>query len=459
MKPSRRTVETIASLFAAGRPLAVAEASLLWRGGYQPDPDSLPWVASALAQLGQVREAEMLVAQQRSLLPDEGRLVALFHVVHAYCRLGRYAEARRIVGQLAAQRRAVRDGGSWRAAFYGHACWTSLGWATGRLRSARRALAALEAALALAPSDSAAYERFLANDLGGHVLALSGNLDEGLCRLRAAETVAEQLGRTASVSAAILAQALYEARYGSAPRAAIARLTAARVQLVKISAETPVVTAALGLELARQHLLASDGPGARQVLAGVAAALVPSPGRRFEAAYHLRLAELAAFEGTPAAAYLHATAATRSLDASEDPLPLAEALAHEVDLLRRLGQTAASALVARRLAALERRTAYRVPAVPATQAASQPRQAPSNAPVAPVAPLAPRPEGVDASALNLRQTTLLDELAARAAIDVHQYRRRFDVSEITACRDLAGLTRAGFLQRVGKARATRYVRV
>jgi DNA-binding winged helix-turn-helix (wHTH) protein len=58
--------------------------------------------------------------------------------------------------------------------------------------------------------------------------------------------------------------------------------------------------------------------------------------------------------------------------------------------------------------------------------------------------------------LNPRQMTWLRRVKGKEFFSVHEYRKMFKVSEITACRDLAGLTRLKLISRVGRARATRY---
>lgn len=59
--------------------------------------------------------------------------------------------------------------------------------------------------------------------------------------------------------------------------------------------------------------------------------------------------------------------------------------------------------------------------------------------------------------LNLRQIRALRELAKREAWDVRSYRADFEVSTMTAWRDLEGLRLKGVLRRVGHGRATRYI--
>lgn len=59
--------------------------------------------------------------------------------------------------------------------------------------------------------------------------------------------------------------------------------------------------------------------------------------------------------------------------------------------------------------------------------------------------------------LNLRQIKALNYLKSGESISSVEYKSRFKVSEITAVRDLAALTRLRLVIRVGRARATRYL--
>lgn len=70
---------------------------------------------------------------------------------------------------------------------------------------------------------------------------------------------------------------------------------------------------------------------------------------------------------------------------------------------------------------------------------------------------APAPGPRNSSQLNYRQLKLLDGIHPEEFIHVKSYGKRFKISEITACRDLAILSRLGLMVKVGRARATRYM--
>lgn len=63
----------------------------------------------------------------------------------------------------------------------------------------------------------------------------------------------------------------------------------------------------------------------------------------------------------------------------------------------------------------------------------------------------------DLEGLNFRQIQALRQLPARESWDIRSYQAVFSVSHMTAWRDLDALFRSGFLRRVGRGRATRYL--
>ncbi len=59
--------------------------------------------------------------------------------------------------------------------------------------------------------------------------------------------------------------------------------------------------------------------------------------------------------------------------------------------------------------------------------------------------------------LNWRQVRVIASAGKSDALTVHAYRKQFTVSTMTAWRDLDGLTKRGFLKRIGQGRATAYL--
>ncbi|MES2767928.1 MAG: DeoR family transcriptional regulator [Bdellovibrionota bacterium] len=71
----------------------------------------------------------------------------------------------------------------------------------------------------------------------------------------------------------------------------------------------------------------------------------------------------------------------------------------------------------------------------------------------------PKKLDVNFNTLNFRQMKILQFLKNNESIDVQKCKKLFNVSDITASRDLSSLTRSNSLIRVGKGRAIRYVLV
>jgi hypothetical protein len=63
----------------------------------------------------------------------------------------------------------------------------------------------------------------------------------------------------------------------------------------------------------------------------------------------------------------------------------------------------------------------------------------------------------DSASLNLRQIKILQFLKKNECIDVQKCKKLFNVSDITASRDLSALTKMNTIARIGKGRATQYM--
>jgi hypothetical protein len=61
--------------------------------------------------------------------------------------------------------------------------------------------------------------------------------------------------------------------------------------------------------------------------------------------------------------------------------------------------------------------------------------------------------------LNYRQLQILDFLTDHNFMDVRSYKEKFNISNITASRDLSQLAKLSFVRRIGKGRSTKYTRV
>jgi hypothetical protein len=188
-------------------------------------------------------------------------------------------------------------------------------------------------------------------------------------------------------------------------------------------------------------------PQAKAALTAAARLIMTLGSRRYEAALNLRLGDLLASDGALDEALIATSATKHLLNSEADALLDQELTARRSRLIKALG-LADGGVAAVRLATIQRRTGFVAPALPPLGVAeekgagiAQERGSPPSSPI-----------------LNHRQIEFLRDLRSGEFIDVHSYRRRFKVSEITACRDLAALARGKYLERHGRARATRYSR-
>lgn len=219
-----------------------------------------------------------------------------------------------------------------------------------------------------------------------------------------------------------LMYALYQARHGRGEAA-----------LHGIRAETPAQGASLELERSRLQLLAGHEDIAQRTLTRAAHLIEPLGHPRFDRALLLRRVDLhmARWELPEASVLIRVLSA--GVDEAQEAVAALEIASRAIACQKAMGRADELQRAAVAFARLKELTTYVVPRHP------EPRER------------APRAEG-----LNARQLTFLEELAPEGFASVHEYRERFGVSEITACRDLARMVAQGVLRRYGRARATRY---
>jgi hypothetical protein len=443
---------SLTDLFIGGRYAEIVDRALL-DGDAHFSPDETPAVVGALAALGQLVDAELLLTHQRELLSEPDQAFALYHLAAGAAGRGRYEQARRLLGRLFALRWSTSAPVALFFVYQGIAYYR---FATGRLANAR---GLAHRAASFARRSGSPYALLLSHELLAHVQMLTGDLLAAFASLQQALTTAAALEREDLLQSLGVSSTLYTARYRQTPSAAVAALTAR----LGAPADKPQ-KASLYLELIRQHALAGD-PDAGMVVLTEAMPLVLGLGStRFEVAMNLRLADLLGLQGMPAAALIVCQAAQRLLNAATDPVLELEVTARQRMLLAALDHKDALADATRRVTALERRTGCVLPpalrVTPAKGDALRPRQGASAAPLAlnRSNQLNPQVSHQLNPQLNHRQEAFLRDLGADDVVDVHAYRRRFQVSEITACRDLSALARGDYLRRTGRARATRYTK-
>lgn len=305
--------------------------------------------------------------------------------------------------RLAARRQA--------APFYARHALARALFAKGRLDQAARVAASARRYHETA--FDAAYAAALDAELRVHLHGMRGELALSEAAFSAARWTA----------ALALSRALYRARHGDGGAA-----------LQGLVPETPAQEASVLLERARLLLLAGKLDPAQRALVRAAAAIEPLAMPRFDRFFALRRFDLAVARGDLAEALIQLRVIESALDPRDEAILALECASRKIACLKALGRATELAEAARRFSDLRQRTGYRVPAHPV-----------------------PRDRLAAAPGLNSRQLTFLSELAPGAFTDVHAYRARFDVAEITACRDLAAMVAQGALKRCGKARATRYV--
>lgn len=418
-------------MFLAGRHSDVMASALLDPGA-RFAPEETPYVVGALAGLSQFGDAELLLRHQRDLLTDDAIVFAHAHIAIAAATTGRYAAARRHLGAAASLRDRTSEAESLFLLYFGLAQYR---YATGRLGAGVMNIHRAGSFLRRAPHD---YIQLLNHELSGHLKAATGDARDGIAHLVAAGQCAQRLGRVDDMARLERTKTLYEARYLLRPKEAVQKL---RLALSHVAAEDLLGAASLQLELARQHLLRGRVDDARMALTSALEGAAVSGHRRYEIAGSLRMTDLLLATGAFAEAALLAATTERSLGAEGDDLLALEVAQRRVASLTRMASASGGTRLQpvldaarERLNALSLRTGF----------------------VAPDAPRA-RPKSKDLG-LNHRQVELLRLLGERELIDVQTYKKQFSISEITACRDLAQLAREGYLQRLGKARATRYVK-
>jgi hypothetical protein len=191
--------------------------------------------------------------------------------------------------------------------------------------------------------------------------------------------------------------------------------------------------ASVALERARLQLVGRKLDAGQRSLAKAAKAVEGLGLPRFDRSYALRRIDLAIARGELAEALIQLRLFEAAL-AADDAILAFEAVSRKVACLRYLGRVDELEGAAQRFSQLKAATGYIVPPHPT-----------------------PRPG--EKLTLTPRQRDFLAEMRPGALADVHAYQKRFGVSEITACRDLAAMVAHGALKRLGKARATRYVKV
>jgi hypothetical protein len=434
------TPELLPAFLAARHP----DVARLAISGQAVDPADAALAAASLASLGEQEEANALLA--RGEADPEAAAFAQHHLAIVDATRGRVAQARRRLGALI--RRADRDPGKVGAVFWATLAMARYRLLVGDLKHADKWVeTARQFASGVRPAWRA-YGELLLEEAAGQTALFLGNAVMGAISLQRADELADELDRVVHLRTIQVTQVTATARMAFDASVGLLELRRLRAQLEQEDAmfgaqNGDVAFAVLDLEIVRQALRLGDREAAEaaflEATKVIAAAPVGSAGvRRCMATLSLRLSDLRLSAGDAPGALVAAITTLGSIDPEVDKLVHCEVLARRAAAEEALGMN--SAAVSRQmLKRLAQRTGWQAPQVVA----------------------APKPAAAASEAhqgLNLRQERLLREWKRDEAMDVHTYRQRYGVSEITACRDLAGMVRLGVARRVGKARATRYLK-
>lgn len=392
-----------------------------------PGSEAFPWILGAMAQGGEGEEASRLLLEGERALHPAAFVRAAFYLVHAASQRGRYGEARWFLGRLVALGRALTDDTSL-AHFH-----LAFGWyrfSTGRLRHARTHA---DRAVEYATRVGCPYLSFVSQELVGHAHCLTGDARHGVAALRLAHDAARRLERESALPRLVVGMALYRSKAESSA-ISLGELRALREQLAD-----PSLVASLALEEARRHAVAGDLAAANASLNLASRDVLKVGHRRYHATYLLRRADVDLAAGDASSARMMLESARRWLEKDVD-------VVIEAEVVQRMLASAAAGTEERRLLQSDLNRLLT-------------RSGLSLSPLPGARLVTGAVGGATASPLNARQVALLRELRSGAITDVQDYSRRFDVAVITACRDLSELSRLGYLQRLGKARATRYLAV
>ncbi len=423
----------LTSLFYSGNYGVLLDRAII-SGGSSFDADETPLVVASLAALGQANDAELLLSHQRELLTPDDLVFCLYHLAVAQVAAGRYEAARKHLARAFSLRNNTLED---RTLFFVYQGIGYYRYATGRLTNALRCV---HRAGEFARRAGATYESMLWNELLGHTYVLTGETSAGLHALDVAAALARQSNRRELLRSLRISTVLYRARYAQTATDAIQSL---KTEIKDLAPGEKFAKASLLLELVRQECLARRLMPARQNLADASRIVLTLGNRRHEVSLELRLLDVLMLSGEWDQSLILSQAILRQLDPEADRIVALELWSRRRTILAALALPEGCDEASRRVVELERQTGYFRPQD--AESDGQPQ-------------LLARPAlALTTEPWNHRQEAFLRDLAPNAAVDVHIYRKRFNVSEITACRDLAALAKSGRLRRIGKARATRYV--
>jgi len=413
--------------FQAGNYPEVLKATIYTENRQYP-PELFPLIVSSLAAIGHHREAELTFALKFEELTADQLVFVYYHLAVANINSGRFQQA---VDYIIKASRLRFNFESNESNFYLFMAFAYHRYACGK---ARQGLNFAYRAGGFLHRVANPYQSFLWLELMGNLSFLTGDIDNATEYISDATKAAVDLERSGSIRALTVSVALHLAKHTRDSSAAIVRLEKIFVDLGPLDV---FMKASVCFELVRNNALLGRIDAAHKIYRQGLSHASRFVSRRMdiikllrqidihfaEKNFHLCLPILEGIEGH----FLR----------TEDRVYLAEVLDKMTATYFSLSLSKKLHDAEHRLAELVKQTGIFVQRHQRTQVHATSLSPTGN--------------------LNYRQMAFLAEIQPGQSSDVHSYRLRFGVSEITACRDLSQLTAEKYLLRIGKARATKYI--
>ncbi len=414
--------------FQAGNYPAVLQATI-FSEYRQYSTDLVPLVVSSLGAVGQHKEAELTLALKFEELTADQLVFVYYHLAVANINSGRFQQAVGFIVKASRLRFLFEDNDS---NFYLFMAFAYHRYACGK---ARQGLSFAYRAGGFLNRVASPYQLFLWLELMGNLSFLTGDIENATDYTAEATKAAVDIERTGSVRALTVSTALHLAKHTRDSSAAIARLEKIFGDLGPLDV---FMKASVCFELVRHNALLGRVDAAHKIYRQGLSHASRFASRRMDIIKLLRQIDIHLAEKNFHFCLPILETVDGHLLREEDRVYLAEVLDRLTATYFSLSLTKKLNEAEYRLSALTRQSGIYVQRQQRTQIQTTSLSPTGN--------------------LNYRQIAFLAEMQPGQSSDVHAYRQRFGVSEITACRDLSLLTTEKYLLRVGKARATKYIK-
>lgn len=392
--------------------------------------DLIPMVISSLAAIGQLRESELTLALKYEELSADQLAFIYYHLAVANINSGRFQPAAEYIVRASRLRSLFDDQTSNFFLFMALAYYRYAGG------KARQGTNFAYRAGGFLNKNTGSYTLFLWLELMGNLGFLTGDTENASEYSADALRLAGELGRSGSVRALKISSSLQMSKHSRDSTGAVAQLERVYGELGPLDA---FLKSSVCFELVRHNALINRNESAGKIYRQGLAHAGRFSSRRLDIVKLLRQVDIHLAELN----YHFCLPILEMIDAhllrNEDQVYLAETLDKLTHVYFYLSMNAQARKAEERLEVLVRRTGIYLLR----------HQRSQNAMVSSLSVT---------GSLNYREIAFLAEMQPGQSIDVHDYKLRFGVSEITACRDLSHLTTEKYLIRVGKARATKYIK-